>query len=297
VILDFFLFYYWQADNLGRVVLVDCMKGIALRLWKGYRDAQCGFIEVGEKAHKSSSNEKRKSMFLIIYAPKRKLIEIWSLQNGPKVAAFNASANGHLIYNTHSFMGVTQANSKLKYSSSHTCVFFDPADNAVKEFSIPFHCALSDSNSKTAKDLHLLKRLKLFLKSCDGNEDRDFKEISETCLNFETLEIKQQCVQTLVKNKKMNPKLFQHALEALVEEESDSTLTITCKNLLQLTNLYIFVNTINESHEKQDDEDQENIKLSEMELTTIQKLIDLSTVNQRPRSSGNKVKVIKCYTD
>lgn len=37
------------ADYLGRVMLIDIIKGITIRMWKGYRDAQCGFIQVLEE--------------------------------------------------------------------------------------------------------------------------------------------------------------------------------------------------------------------------------------------------------
>lgn len=37
------------ADMLGRIMLIDIIKGITIRMWKGYRDAQCGFIEVLEQ--------------------------------------------------------------------------------------------------------------------------------------------------------------------------------------------------------------------------------------------------------
>jgi hypothetical protein len=40
------------ADNLGRIVLLDLVKGVTLRMWKGYRDAQCGFVEVLESKSK-----------------------------------------------------------------------------------------------------------------------------------------------------------------------------------------------------------------------------------------------------
>lgn len=42
------------ADNLGRVVLVDCKKAVAIRIWKGYREAQCCFVEVPERLQKNS---------------------------------------------------------------------------------------------------------------------------------------------------------------------------------------------------------------------------------------------------
>lgn len=41
------------SDNLGRVTLIDCEKSLALRVWKGYRDAQCCFIEVAQKLQRN----------------------------------------------------------------------------------------------------------------------------------------------------------------------------------------------------------------------------------------------------
>jgi Rab3 GTPase-activating protein non-catalytic subunit len=43
------------TDNLGRVILIDAEKGIAIRIWKGYRDAQCGFIKTNEKIGKNGN--------------------------------------------------------------------------------------------------------------------------------------------------------------------------------------------------------------------------------------------------
>lgn len=54
------------ADNLGRIVMIDLNKGIMIRMWKGYRDAQCGFVEVIES--KSKKGEKK-----IIFNKKIKL--------------------------------------------------------------------------------------------------------------------------------------------------------------------------------------------------------------------------------
>ncbi|XP_065095056.1 rab3 GTPase-activating protein non-catalytic subunit isoform X2 [Ochlerotatus camptorhynchus] len=319
------------ADNLGRIVLVDCVKGIALRIWKGYRDAQCGFVEVAEKIAKDvvTKQDRRKAIFLVIYAPRRSVLEVWSLQNGPKVGAFSAAKNGQLIYNTHSFMGVSSGSSKIKYTG-HGCTFFDPSDNSLKEISIPFHCALSDSKSKTAKDLHLLKRLKICLKAGDGSDAEDLEEMFEMCKSFETDEIKQQCVEMLAKHKKIKPILFRSAVEVFgtfgeVEESQEiendgrrSHLRVICENYRKLTMFYLFltgkvnaeelvsetetssdenkcpvdenVDVPTDSVEQQTEETtteviapktdlDKNVKLSEMELVSIGKLIELLTMN------------------
>lgn len=91
------------SDAMGRVTLINNKKGIAVRMWKGYRDAQCGWIEVNEERdrgiHKNINRSApktllRTTMFLVIYAPKKGVIDIWSIQQGPKITTFTASKNG-----------------------------------------------------------------------------------------------------------------------------------------------------------------------------------------------------------
>uniref|UniRef100_A0A182Q7S3 Rab3-GAP regulatory subunit N-terminal domain-containing protein n=1 Tax=Anopheles farauti TaxID=69004 RepID=A0A182Q7S3_9DIPT len=221
------------ADHLGRIILVDCQRGIALRIWKGYRDAQCGFVEVAEKLPKESSStagtrkmDRRKALFLVIYAPRRSVLEVWSLRSGgPKVAAFSAAKNGQLIYNTHSQMGVMTGANKIKYTG-HGCTFLDPSDNSLKEIVIPFHCALSDSKSKLAKDLHLLKRLKVCLKSGDGSEAEELEEMTDMCRCFETDDIRLQCVEMLAKQRKIRPKLFAAVVDIFAEIAIEGSVTL-----------------------------------------------------------------------
>lgn len=208
------------TDNLGRIILVDCFKGIALRVWKGYRDAQCSFVKVNEKSSKiANANDRRHAMFLVIFAPRRSCLEIWSLQRGQKIAAFTVSKYGQLIYNSHHLMGAT-GSSKVKYSTN-SCIFFDPSDQSLKEIAIPFHCAITDSNSKTAKDLHLLRRIKMCIRSGDGTEGQITDEISFCCRSLQTDEIRLQCIEMLVRNNKVTPKIMSVVLKEFLAQISD----------------------------------------------------------------------------
>jgi len=94
------------SDAMGRVILVNNKKGIGVRMWKGYRDAQCGWIEVTEERDRGicrnvdKSGRKallRTALFLVIYAPKKGVIDIWSIQQGPKITTFTASKNGRQV--------------------------------------------------------------------------------------------------------------------------------------------------------------------------------------------------------
>ncbi|XP_031698112.1 rab3 GTPase-activating protein non-catalytic subunit-like [Anarrhichthys ocellatus] len=81
------------TDDFGRVTLLDLARGIAIRMWKGYRDAQLGWLQVPEERgdrefSPSASLPRRHALFLVIYAPRRGILEVWGMQQGPRVGAF-----------------------------------------------------------------------------------------------------------------------------------------------------------------------------------------------------------------
>jgi hypothetical protein len=69
------------------------------RFTVGYRDAQCGWItaweEVGQLSTSTCLEEEvsipRTVSFLVIYISKRGIVEVWTPQQGTRVAAFNYS--------------------------------------------------------------------------------------------------------------------------------------------------------------------------------------------------------------
>lgn len=64
-------------------------------MWKGYRDAQCGWLMAEEE---QSKGRKRMALFLVIYAPKKGVVEVWAMQQGPRVATFTTSKNGRYVF-------------------------------------------------------------------------------------------------------------------------------------------------------------------------------------------------------
>ncbi|KYN05982.1 Rab3 GTPase-activating protein non-catalytic subunit [Cyphomyrmex costatus] len=147
------------SDAMGRVILINNKKGIALRMWKGYRNAQCGWIEVTEERDRAicrnvdKSRRKallRTALFLVIYAPKKGVIDIWSIQQGPKITTFTASKNGRLLYINYGFMGTNDNTILSKNKAQYSCVFIDPL-GGLKEICVPFHFALNSKNGKRAQ--------------------------------------------------------------------------------------------------------------------------------------------------
>ncbi|CAH2076340.1 unnamed protein product, partial [Iphiclides podalirius] len=63
------------ADNLGRVAVLDVNTGYIIKLFKGYRDAQCAFVQIFDTDNKKPQltvvKDIRRAIFLIIYNPKK----------------------------------------------------------------------------------------------------------------------------------------------------------------------------------------------------------------------------------
>ena len=65
------------VDNLGRITLIDMNDGTVLRMFKGYRDAQVGWM----------SSERHE--YLVVYAPHRNRIKVWKAAHGPLVCSID----------------------------------------------------------------------------------------------------------------------------------------------------------------------------------------------------------------
>eukprot|EP00249_Psilotum_nudum_P014617 c24920_g1_i1 orf=88-1509(-) len=83
------------TDSLGRILLLDTQALVVIRLWKGYRDASCYFLEVREdyktglvlqRARHEKCRKQDLVLCLAIHAPRRGVVEIWKLRNGPRMS-------------------------------------------------------------------------------------------------------------------------------------------------------------------------------------------------------------------
>lgn len=86
-----------------------------------------------------SKSLRRSALFLVVYAPKRSLIEVWAMQQGPKVASFSLPQAGRLLYTSHGLMGQAGP-TKPK---GHAPVLFLGDSGVLMEIDVPFHCILT----------------------------------------------------------------------------------------------------------------------------------------------------------
>uniref|UniRef100_A0A3Q3E909 RAB3 GTPase activating protein subunit 2 (non-catalytic) n=1 Tax=Labrus bergylta TaxID=56723 RepID=A0A3Q3E909_9LABR len=163
------------TDDFGRVTLLDLARGISIRMWKGYRDAQLAWLQVPEERGErefspSASLPRRHALFLVIYAPRRGILEVWAMQQGPRVGAFTVGKHCRLLYAGYRLMGVNSVTSQGWQLHTQQVCLLDPITGAMRTVNIPFHLALSDKKSERAKDMHLSKRLTALLRSREALE-------------------------------------------------------------------------------------------------------------------------------
>lgn len=191
------------TDDFGRVTVIDMLTKTALRMWKGYRDAGCGWLEVeGEWG-----GSKRCVNFLVIYAPRRGLLEIWTPQQGARVAAFNVPKYSKLLYIPHTLLGV---NSVRGVRCRVFPVLFITPEGNINEISVPFHLALGGKTSKRARDLHLLKTLKMQMRS--GSEE----EVLQTLAEIKTIGVRKQALAQMTASQHITTTLLKGMLELLL---------------------------------------------------------------------------------
>ncbi|KAL5804755.1 hypothetical protein ACOSQ3_031555 [Xanthoceras sorbifolium] len=98
------------TDSLGRILLLDTQALVVVRLWKGYRDASCVFMEmlVNRNSETSSSAyyESAKSDYclcLAIHAPRKGIIEIWQMRTGPRLSTIQCAKGSKMLQPTYRF--------------------------------------------------------------------------------------------------------------------------------------------------------------------------------------------------
>lgn len=217
--------------------------------------------------------------FLIIYSPKKGTLEIFTLQQGVKIATFSASKCSRLLYITHGLMGFS-AMTKSRYVCQFTCIFLDN-DGQIREIYVPFHYALAEKNSVKARDIHLYKKLRQLIKTGGLSCDDLSKEIYAICTELKTAELKSQTFDMLVNCRDVSPegllKCSQHFLTNSDEADGEASFQAVCRNVQSLIQLYLFALSSESSKEAENDSLDETLNLDPRDLKGLQKLLDLAT--------------------
>ncbi|XP_035529232.1 rab3 GTPase-activating protein non-catalytic subunit isoform X1 [Morone saxatilis] len=270
------------TDDFGRVTLLDLARGISIRMWKGYRDAQLGWLQVPEERgdrefSPSASLPRRHALFLVIYAPRRGILEVWSMQQGPRVGAFTVGKHCRLLYAGYRLMGVNSVTSQGWQLHTQQVCLLDPITGALRTVNIPFHLALSDKKSERAKDMHLLKRLTTILRSREVEPDILESEAKSVLLDIKHPAIKKQALESLLSNKNAPVSCLTKVTGALYDvlkqqdpEEVDTALLQLCSSQLKMLQLYSDIQQLHSAADiEASSKDQDSFEGIEEELSRV----------------------------
>lgn len=259
------------TDSFGRVILVDVLKGIAIRIFKGYRDAQIGWICVDDETE--DKNNKRYAIYLIIYAPKRGLLEIWGCQQGIRVAAFNVGKTSKLFFAGYYMLTLNGGLSNEQFKNNHRIqCFLVNLEGIIKNIQIPFHLILSDKSNQRVRDTILLKKLKSILRGKISDDDQFWENLKTMLTEFKTASIKQQAIEKIINTDGLSiPKLLQILHEQLniirkngVEQSREFLeLGFFCKTNYKLIFSYSFIDDLKLNDAKLDKDIDKIEELSE----------------------------------
>ncbi|KAL0267477.1 UNVERIFIED_CONTAM: hypothetical protein PYX00_009733 [Menopon gallinae] len=303
------------TDSLGRIFLIENNTGIARRLWKGYREAQCGFLEVEEDVEKSrhkrskstlsSSNGAvpRRVLFIIIYAPKKGLIEVFGVQQGPCVASFKVSKHGQLLYTPYGLLGFNNAPTKGANTGQYTVSFI--CEDGIREIIVPFHCGLRSDNSNKARDLHILKKIKAYLKEGHSDASKVEDDVEAFAKDMKTEEIKTQVVEMLMTNKQITARAFMKVLNVFIgtftteeQRSMSSSFVALVESLENLIAFYIFLKDLNNQppnyktvvgSEENESQLADTLLLTSKEMSSVTKLIKMVNEMENKVKGDSKV--------
>ncbi|OCT79434.1 rab3 GTPase-activating protein non-catalytic subunit [Xenopus laevis] len=285
------------TDDFGRVILLDVGRGIAIRMWKGYRDAQVGWMQIVEDLHEreserghnspfqNASGPSRVAQFLVIYAPRRGILEVWSTQQGPRVGAFNVGKHCRLLYPGYKIMGLNNVTSQGWQPQTYQICLIDSVSGNVRTVNIPFHLALRDKKCERAKDMHLVKKLATLLKAKVPDHERLETEAKEIILDIKYPATKKQALERILASDRVPfsslISITQTLMDSLKNQELenvDEDLLTFCEDKLKLLHLYESVKRISsvttESNPSPSDKElAQLLRLDEDELARVQTLI------------------------
>ncbi|XP_077493828.1 rab3 GTPase activating protein isoform X4 [Amblyomma americanum] len=248
------------TDSVGRIVLFSVFQNTATRIWKGYRDAECGWIEVEDSSPDTAVNGvPRRTQFLIVYAPRWGFVEVWCPHQSSRVAAFEVGKGGRLVYNNYTLMGLNNVLVKTVRPNTYPCCYMTD-EGKLYAVAVPFHRVLSERSR--ARDWQLLNEVQVLLREADPPTDEGecwsaqaqlVSKLGRLLRDMKAASVQQQALEKIVQSSKasrfvvsavlgvLEPKAqeMQGSQDEEVSCDFDAELLHrTCRRLQQLCQLH-----------------------------------------------------------
>ncbi|ORX56148.1 hypothetical protein DM01DRAFT_1382443 [Hesseltinella vesiculosa] len=110
------------SDALGRVILWDIQRGYMVSMWKGMRDARCGWIQYQPSwLEKKNGSHRRSYLFLVIYSSRRGLLKIFRVRHGStqqQVGVFHVGTGHRLVACEREPLGSSMASAERRKTAA-----------------------------------------------------------------------------------------------------------------------------------------------------------------------------------
>ncbi|KAF1768612.1 hypothetical protein GCK72_000424 [Caenorhabditis remanei] len=148
--------YVAVTDRLARVLVIDIINRQVVLIFKGYRDATVSWV--------SATQEDRVAQFLTIFAPRRSLLEVWTVLGNVRVCAQHVPSSECNV--------VPGGENKMLCGRCHihsdSNSYFIDENGQFHRVVMPFHLALT---SRARQDQHDHLRLKELEKKETGSAE------------------------------------------------------------------------------------------------------------------------------
>jgi len=140
--------YSAVRDEKNRVMVVDNLSGTLVQAWRGYHRCQVAWAVTswaGKEEEVEPGSDVQVSVILLLYLPRRGLIEVWSPEQKNKVTEFHVSKHGLLLRSSLACLddGIPRRREVLTLY----CAFLQPS-GTINQFYIPFHALTTSSSAE-----------------------------------------------------------------------------------------------------------------------------------------------------
>jgi hypothetical protein len=80
------------ADTLGRIIVLDLTTKQVVRVWKGFREATCHWIQAPR-----AEDPGKCRLYLAIHSRQRRALEVWPIRQGGKVFSMQVGRDAHIL--------------------------------------------------------------------------------------------------------------------------------------------------------------------------------------------------------
>ena len=145
-------------DEHNRIMLLDNGvnsngggSGTVIHVWKGYHHAQIGWITTSWEDRKCDKSDKvpqdlEVSVLLVLYLPRRGLLEVWSPEQMYRVVEFSVGKHGRLISCSNALLDENSISSPLSVRTISECTFLEPS-GVIRHIYVPINSLTTKSSS------------------------------------------------------------------------------------------------------------------------------------------------------